>query len=39
VDSPLARALIKKAPGDTVELTLDGRALRFAIDAVRYERG
>ena len=39
VDSPLARALIKKASGDAFELTLDGRAVRFVIDAVRYERG
>ncbi len=39
IDSPLARALLRKSPGDTVELTLEGRVVRLAIEAVRYERG
>jgi transcription elongation factor GreB len=36
--SPLARALMKSGPGDTVVLSAPGRTQRLQILAVRYER-
>lgn len=36
IDSPLARALLKKIAGDDVELVRDGHASRFVIEGVRY---
>jgi transcription elongation factor GreB len=36
IDSPLARALLKKRPGDDVEIGSEGKTLRFAVRGVRY---
>jgi transcription elongation factor GreB len=37
IDSPLARALLKKAVGDEVELTLERREQRFVLTGIRYD--
>jgi transcription elongation factor GreB len=37
VDSPLARALLKKSPGDEVELHVGERHEALVIDRIRYE--
>jgi transcription elongation factor GreB len=36
VDSPMARAIMKKEVDDEVMLDLDGDASRFTINAIRY---
>jgi transcription elongation factor GreB len=37
IDSPLARALLKKGVDDQVELTLGGKVQRFVVVDVRYD--
>jgi len=37
LDSPLARALLRKSPGDETELRIDDRREALIIDRVRYE--
>ncbi|WP_407354625.1 transcription elongation factor GreB [Luteimonas sp. R10] len=37
IDSPLARAMLKKRPGDEFDAQLPGGATRFAIVAVAYD--
>jgi transcription elongation factor GreB len=37
VDSPLARALLKKTPGDHIEMPLEERRDRYTVTGVRYE--
>ena len=36
IDSPLARALLKKKVGDEISLSIDERQENFAINAIRY---
>lgn len=37
VDAPLARALLKKAVGDEIRLTLPASEVVFVVEAIRYE--
>lgn len=37
IDSPLARALLKKSPGDEIELHIGERREALVIDHIRYE--
>jgi len=37
IDSPLARALLKKAVGEEIELTLERREQRFVVTGIRYD--
>jgi transcription elongation factor GreB len=37
IDSPLARALLKKAVGDEIEFTLERREQRFVVAGIRYD--
>lgn len=37
VDSPLARALLKKQVDDEIEMTLEGRREHFVIERIRYD--
>lgn len=37
IDSPMARALLKKQIGDEIELTIEERRERFIIEYIRYD--